>query len=746
LGNIKLEVVQEDNCLADLLCYLLDLEEGGQPNNEVKVLLIGNGNVGKTQVAKRLELQNTFVFDTQHNSTHAISLLQKQLPCRSLPTEGLLLNLWDFGGQDIYHATHRLFMRTRALFLLVWDKMSEDSPHHTWQGHDYKNEPLRYWLSYAQYFGEKSPIVVVQNKIDAHLQLPNPYPDPVQNEFKRLYPVIHDFVALSAKTGKNFGVLKQVIADVFEQNPALKADLLDKKLPKTWVQVRNRIREEQAKPNGLTDIDFAMFEQWCCEAKIGDSAQAVAHFLHHSGVIYYQGNYFAGRIIINQAWAISAVYKILDREGSYYDLLEHQKGKLCYADVCEIWQAHSDEERELFLNFMLSSELCFETTPDKNYNTPLQDRTFVVPQLLPEQEPDYMLDYQQGKEANQQKPFKYRFLPSVFIQRFIIKAHHFSDQQYMWQQGIALEYNEGWAIVRASYAPSYSITIWCNTAAEQNGLLKVIQEELQALENEDKNIPHPEPKKKGFDVLSLFNQSSPPTIKQTMKKLNVFISYSHKDEAFKEALDTHLTMLKRSDKIATWNDRAILAGTEWDNEIKQQLANAHIIVLLVSASFLASDYIWKEELNHAMQRHENGTARIIPVFIKACDWKDAPLGKIQGLPRDAKPIGTADNDEVWTAVAQGIRAVVADAQQRGIGVAATNQANPMTPNVNELKKQLFELIAENELSQVFALLQTNKIIFKDYKTFEDEYTLDNPTGTKLKQFKDRLTTFINSKS
>jgi hypothetical protein len=116
------------------------------------------------------------------------------------------------------------------------------------------------------------------------------------------------------------------------------------------------------------------------------------------------------------------------------------------------------------------------------------------------------------------------------------------------------------------------------------------------------------------------------------------------------------------------------------------------------------------------------------------------------LPRDAKPIGTADNDEVWTAVAQGIRAVVADAQQRGIGVAATNQANPMTPNVNELKKQLFELIAENELSQVFALLQTNKIIFKDYKTFEDEYTLDNPTGTKLKQFKDRLTTFINSKS
>ncbi len=142
----------------------------------------------------------------------------------------------------------------------------------------------------------------------------------------------------------------------------LKADLLNKKLPKTWVQVRNRIREEQAKTKGLTDIDFATFELWCCEAKIPASAQLLARFLHDTGVIYYQGNYFAGRIIINQAWAISAVYQILNREGKYYKLLKHRKCKLGYDDVCDIWQAHSDEERELFLDFMLSSELCFETT------------------------------------------------------------------------------------------------------------------------------------------------------------------------------------------------------------------------------------------------------------------------------------------------------------------------------------------------------------------------------------------------
>lgn len=143
-----------------------------------------------------------------------------------------------------------------------------------------------------------------------------------------------------------------------------------------------------------------------------------------------------------------------------------------------------------------------------------------------------------------------------------------------------------------------------------------------------------------------------------MRKINIFLSYTHADEDFKNALDKHLTSLKRSDKIATWNDRAILGGQAWDAEIKTQLAQADMILLLISAGFIASDYIWKEELTRAMQRHEANTAVVIPIFIKACDWKDAPFGSIQGLPRDAKPVARADNDEAWTEIAKGIRIVV----------------------------------------------------------------------------------------
>lgn len=185
-----------------------------------------------------------------------------------------------------------------------------------------------------------------------------------------------------------------------------------------------------------------------------------------------------------------------------------------------------------------------------------------------------------------------------------------------------------------------------------------------------------------------------------MQKLNIFISYSHKDEDFKEALDTHLTMLKRSDKIAAWNDRAILPGTEWDAEIKHQLEEAHIILLLISARFLASDYIWKTELARAMERHERGEARIIPIFIRDCDWHGAPFGKVQGLPKDAKPVGDPDNDAAWMEVARGIRAVV---DALGAGAQAPPQLVNTTKTAPDTQR-IRQLVAKGNIREALNLL------------------------------------------
>jgi TIR domain len=163
-----------------------------------------------------------------------------------------------------------------------------------------------------------------------------------------------------------------------------------------------------------------------------------------------------------------------------------------------------------------------------------------------------------------------------------------------------------------------------------------------------------------------------------MRKINVFLSYAHADEDFKNALDSHLALLRRSEKISTWSDRAILGGAAWDDEIKTQLAQADMILLLISASFINSNYIWNEELTRAMARHEAKSAVVIPIFIKPCDWSDAPFGSIQGLPRDAKPVARTDNDTAWMEIAKGIRAVV---DKMAADPAHVQYSTPTLPNV-----------------------------------------------------------------
>jgi len=145
----------------------------------------------------------------------------------------------------------------------------------------------------------------------------------------------------------------------------------------------------------------------------------------------------------------------------------------------------------------------------------------------------------------------------------------------------------------------------------------------------------------------------------TSSKLNLFISYSHADEELKNELDKHLIMLKRSGKIEVWNDRRLMAGQEWDDEIAKELAHADIILLLISADFNNSEYIWEKELSAAIKRHEDGKARVVPIILRNCEWHDGPYAKLQALPRGGKPVTEFQNrDEAFLDIASGIRALV----------------------------------------------------------------------------------------
>ncbi len=143
------------------------------------------------------------------------------------------------------------------------------------------------------------------------------------------------------------------------------------------------------------------------------------------------------------------------------------------------------------------------------------------------------------------------------------------------------------------------------------------------------------------------------------KGVKVFLAYAHRDEALVQRLQVFLAPLKRSGNVALWSDRQILPGAEWENEIKKEFRSADVILLMISADFLASEYIWEKEMSLAMEQHGLGKTTVVPVFLRPVDWQNAPFAKLQGLPRDARPVSTwKDQDEAWAAVAKGLNQII----------------------------------------------------------------------------------------
>ena len=150
----------------------------------------------------------------------------------------------------------------------------------------------------------------------------------------------------------------------------------------------------------------------------------------------------------------------------------------------------------------------------------------------------------------------------------------------------------------------------------------------------------------------------PPPRRLATGPIEVFYSYSHEDEELKKRLETHLALLTNRGIIKGWHDRLINPGTEWEGQINQYLESAHIILLLISPDFLASKYCYAKEMKRAIERHEAGEATVIPIILRAVDWKDAPFSHLQALPKNARAVTSWPNqDEAFADIAQGIRKV-----------------------------------------------------------------------------------------
>ena len=168
-----------------------------------------------------------------------------------------------------------------------------------------------------------------------------------------------------------------------------------------------------------------------------------------------------------------------------------------------------------------------------------------------------------------------------------------------------------------------------------------------------------------YSILKASLQISKPVLairstgQLTRSPVRLVYSYSHRDEGLRNELETHLALLERQGVIAPWSDRKIVAGEDWAGRIDEHFKDADIILLLISADFLRSNYCYEIEMEDALERHRAGTARVVPIILRDVDWHSAPFGKLQALPRDGRPITLWTNrDEAWAVIAREIRNVI----------------------------------------------------------------------------------------
>ena len=188
--------------------------------------------------------------------------------------------------------------------------------------------------------------------------------------------------------------------------------------------------------------------------------------------------------------------------------------------------------------------------------------------------------------------------------------------------------------------------------------------------------------------------------------VSVFLSYVHKDEPLLQKLETHLISLKRQGLISTWHHRRIVPGTNRAKAIDEQLQQASIILLLVSADFLASDYCYQVEMKRALERHEADQARVIPIIVRSCDWSSAPFAHLAVLPDTGKPLDEWRNrDAAFSNIVTGIRRVIEEltrpSEQRPYAAQAQvwnvpHARNPYFMGRDELLDQLHQQLTPTE--------------------------------------------------
>jgi small GTP-binding protein len=391
------------------------LERERQPLNDAKVILVGQGTVGKTSLVKRL-LDNQF--DTDERKTDGINIRDWQITAKN---EQVKLRVWDFGGQEIMHATHQFFLTERSLYLLVINTREDELANR-----------IEYWLKLIESLGNQAPVIIVGNKIDDHPL------DLDRHGLQTKYPNIKGFIGTSCATGLGISELKQKITAIIANEMPHVFD----PIPVKWLNLKDKLEQDDR-----DYITYQEYEQKCIETGITreSSRHTLVRLLHELGIVlnFADDKRLKDTNVLNPEWVTVGAYKIINDNL----LMTEHKGVLHWQDTERIFQPKSrkeqdcyatEEARKFILRMMEKFELCFamENSRDRDYPE------YLIPDLLPKEEPH-------TGTWDDCLRFEYRYdkvLPNSVISRFIVKAHKLiarTNSRTYWRTGVILASDTG---------------------------------------------------------------------------------------------------------------------------------------------------------------------------------------------------------------------------------------------------------------------------------------------------------------
>jgi len=395
---------------------------------EAKLLIVGEGDVGKTY------LKNRLIYDETPAEETTEGIIIDKWPVKSEEGKELTVNFWDFGGQEIYHATHQFFLTKRSLYLFVWQARTDDDL-----------TSFDYWLNVVKLLSGGAPVIMVMNKLDVRTKAIDE--KSIQSKFEN----VRGFHRVSAIKGTGCTDLRESIREEIGKLPHI-----GDRLPKVWVDIRKELE-------GLEDnyISYAEYKEICNKFGLdGGRAEFLSRYFHDLGVFLHFADSAILReiIFLRPDWATGAVYKVLDTRA-----IQDAHGSFSFGQLRRIWADFPDDKFAHLLELMKKFEICFQLGRSQNY---------IVAELLRPAKPDFEWDY----VGNLRFEYHYGFMPAGIITRFIVRMVDIHKGELYWKNGVVLEREETEAVV-ISERLSRKIRVWIR-GEDKKGLLAIIRHDI----------------------------------------------------------------------------------------------------------------------------------------------------------------------------------------------------------------------------------------------------------------------------